>query len=122
MATVRESDSIGSLASYLAGAASRVVPEESKVVRKNVREGTKLTRGFARAAAGPHGLNYYKRISGELTGPLQGEFGPEGDVVGNAVGAGWRNGPPNTDLEKTQDVIGPQFADDALAALDRVFR
>jgi hypothetical protein len=78
----------------------------------HVKEGGLLTQRIAQGASGPHGKNYWKRISSEMTGPLSGEWGPTGVVDNNAVGGGWRHGPPNTDLEKSQDVIGPKFADE----------
>lgn len=121
MATVRVTHSIGDLAKDCAKIATTAQPRLSKVVRRNVNEGTTLARGFARGSSGPHGLNYFKRITGEMTGLLEGEFGPHGDVVGNAVGGGWRNGPPNTDLERTQDVIGPKFGRDVQDELGKLF-
>lgn len=81
-----------------------------RVVEHNVNRGHALAQSIARKRSGPHGQMYYKRVTKEMLGPLSGEYGPTGDVVGNAVGAGWRNGPGNTDLEKSLDVIGPNFA------------
>tara|TARA_R100000655_G_scaffold109699_1_gene165022 strand:+ start:6947 stop:7312 length:366 start_codon:yes stop_codon:yes gene_type:complete len=107
---VRVIDSIGDLAADLARIPVKAATDLPPVVQRSVREGNALAQSFARAASGPHGKNYYKRITSEMTSPLVGEYGPHGNVVGNAVGAGWRSGPPNTDLEKSQDVIGPKFA------------
>ena len=91
------------------------------VVPKQIKQGNAAAQRFARAAAGPHGTNYYKRITAEMTGALSGEFGPTGDVAGNAVGAGWRNGGPNTDLAKAADIQGPKFAKAAGDILDGLF-
>lgn len=120
MARVRVEHSIGDLVADCSKIPVQMVTEGSKVVRRSVREGNALARAAARGSSGVHGKNYFKRITGEMTGPLEGEYGPHGDVVGNAVGGGWRNGPPNTDLEKSLDVIGPKFAkavDDMVAGL-----
>lgn len=110
---------IGDLSTDLAGIAKRVQPDMAKVVRKNVNAGTRLAKANARAAAGPHGTNYYKRISGEMTGPLEGEFGPHDG--GTPVGAGYRHGGVNMDLPNAADVIGPKFADDVDDAVDGWF-
>jgi hypothetical protein len=96
------------MAAIAASAEAKLVP----VVKRNVEAGQRLAQGFARAASGPHGRLYYKRITSEMTGALEGEFGPTGDVAGNAVGAGWRNRPNNLDQDKAADVVGPDFADE----------
>lgn len=100
------------------------------IVRDSVRDGGMTARRIARAASGPHGSNYYKRITWDRSasafagfggGEITGEYGPTGDVVGNAVGAGWRHGPPNTDLEQSLDIIRPQFHRRVDAMLDSLF-
>lgn len=111
--SVRVRHTIGDLERDCVKVIATARPRMTKVVKKNAEQGAKIMQGIARGAAGPHGSNYYKRISGELTGPLTGEFGPSGDVDGNAVGAGWRHGPPNTDMPKAADLQGPRFASDA---------
>lgn len=110
MARIRVTHDIDDLTADLTRIPPQMVRDGNKVVRRSIREGNALARSAARAASGPHGKNYFKRITAEMTGPLEGEYGPHGNVVGNAVGAGWRNGPPNTDLEKSLDVVGPKFA------------
>lgn len=121
MAAIRVTHTIGGLRRDMEKIARQTKPKMATVVKRNTNYGTKVTQGIARAAAGPHGTNYWKRISGELVGPLVGEYGPTGDVVGNAVGAGWRHGPPNTDLEKSLDIVGPKFAKDVGKAADGLF-
>lgn len=120
MTRIRVEHSIGDLASDLASIPVTVTTKSVAAVARNVDQGTKLAQKFARASSGPHGRFYWKRISGEASG-LSGEYGPTGDVVGNAVGAGWRNGPPNTDLPKSADIQGPKFADDIGDILDKAF-
>lgn len=111
--SVRVTHTIGDLQRDCAAVPVKAAPRMVKVVRKNVEQGNKVAQGVAKRKAGPHGTAYWKRLSAEMTGPLSGEYGPHGDVVGNAVGAGWRNGPPNTDLAKSADLQGPKFAHDA---------
>lgn len=112
---------IDDLANDLAGIPTKVARQAPGIVRRHVREGTALARSYARAASGPHGKNYYKRITGEMIGPTSGEYGPTGVVAGNAVGGGWRNGPGNTDLPRSADIIGPKFADAIGDMVDGLF-
>jgi hypothetical protein len=111
---------IGDLADDLRTIAVTAKPKMAVVVARDVGEGLRLAQGFARSASGIHGTNYYKRITSEMTGLLVGEFGPTGDVRGNAVGAGWRHG-VNTDLPKAADIIGPKLARDVGDVLDGLF-
>lgn len=91
------------------------------IVKKNVEAGNRIAQGFARERSGPHGRLYYKRLSAEMTSPTSGEYGPTGDVEGNAVGAGWRTGGPNLDLPNSADLIGPRLAKDVSDLADRLF-
>lgn len=120
MAVVRLDHKIGRLASDLAKVPPRAQKDLAAVVRRNTKYGETVARRFAREGAGPHGANYFKRYSSESSG-LVGEYGPTGTVRDNAVGAGWRNGPPNTDLERSQDIVGPKLAADTRDAIDGWF-
>lgn len=91
------------------------------VVKTSVEQGARAEQGIAKRRAGSHGTNYWKRISGEMTGTLTGEWGPTGTVAGNAVGAGWRNGPPNTDSAKSADIQVPRFVNAVSKIPDRLF-
>jgi hypothetical protein len=95
--------------------------EGAKVVAKKVREGNKAAQWLARSKSGPHGTAYYKRITSEMTGPLAGEWGPTGAVAGNAVGAGWRHGPPNNDMPQSADLIAPEFAYEVEGLIGKLF-
>lgn len=121
MATVRVTHGIGDLAADLSRIQTGATRKLAPVVRRSVREGNAIARANARGSSGIHGKNYYKRITSEMTGPLMGEYGPEGNVVENAVGAGWRNGPQNTDLPRSADIIGPKFADAVGDAVGEMF-
>lgn len=121
MATIRVTHDIDDLENDLTHIARTARSDMAGVVRKNVKEGHRLAQRFARAASGPHGRLYYKRITSEMTSPLSGEFGPTGKVAGNAVGAGWRHGSGNTDLLRAADVVGPALADDVQDLAGRWF-
>lgn len=82
-----------------------------RAVSRTVNDGNRDARRIARRRSGRrHGTRYYKRITGEMTGLLVGEYGPHGDVAGNAVGAGWRHGGPNLDLAHSTDGLNPLLA------------
>jgi hypothetical protein len=117
---VRVVHSVGDLERDLRAAAAIGKTELPQVVRKNLREGIARAKVFARASAGPHGEAYYKRISGEMTGPLSAEFGPSGSPKTEFVGVGFRHG-HNLDLPRTADIIGPQMAGDVGDVVDRMF-
>jgi hypothetical protein len=113
-------NTIGDLADDLASIARNAQPRLSGVVRRNVNVGLREAKRLARRKAGPHGENYYKRLSGEMTGLLEGEYGPEGDPKTDFVGVGFRHG-LNTDLPNSADVVGPKFLKDVGDELDRWF-
>lgn len=117
---IRVHHSIGDLADDLAGIAARSTPELAAVVHRNVNEGTRLAKRFAQAASGPHGKSYHKRISGEMTGTLQGEFGPWGEPR-RFVGAGYRHAGVNMDLPNAADIVGPKLADQVGDTVDGWF-
>lgn len=118
---VKVTHSIGDLASDLRTMSRQAPPKLSRVVREQVKEGTRAARAHAKASAGPHGKTYWKRISGEMTGPLTGEFGPTGNVVGRAVGAGYRKGVDNTDLDLAAKEISWAFGHAVMNAADGLF-
>ena len=120
MGTIRVEQTLSDTVRLLASIPSKVNREGRKVVRKNVRAGSTIARRRARSLSGdPHGDTYYKRITDEMTGQLEGEFGPLAGKV--PIGGGWRTGSPNTELEQAQDAIGPKFANDAGDMLDGLF-
>lgn len=116
MSSVRVTHGIDMLAADARRIAVTTKPKMARVVTKNVTEGRKSAQKFAKGASGPHGKSYFKRITDEMTGVLTGEYGPHDG--GTPVGGGWRHGPPNTDLPRSADVIGPKFAKDAADLLD----
>lgn len=118
---IKVTSTLPDLAADMAKIPPRAAGRMATVVKRNVEQGNRIAQRFARESSGPHGLNYWKRLSGEMTGPFEGEYGPTGNVAGNAVGGGWRNGPPNTDLPKSADIQGPKFARDVGDMLDRLF-
>lgn len=91
---------------------ARMIP----IVRRNVALGERTGQRFAKESSGPHGLNYWKRITSDVDG-LEGEYGPH---AGNMIGGGWRNG-ENTDLPRSADIVGPKFAKDVHDEVDDLF-
>lgn len=111
---------LGDLERDLAEGPVTVASETPGIVHRNLVEGNRIAQGFAREKSGPHGKDYYKRLTAEMTGPDKGEYGPEGIPKTNFVGAGWRHG-VNTDLPRSADLIGPKLDADARDLLDKVF-
>lgn len=117
---VRVQHGIDDLASDLAAIPVKFAKKAPGVVARNAREGNKIAQRLARSKAGPHGKNYYKRLTSEMTGPLTAEYGPEGDPKTEFVGVGFRSG-ENLDLPNSADLIGPKFAADVLDTADGLF-
>jgi hypothetical protein len=90
------------------------------VVARNAELGNHLAQEIARKAAGPHGKNYFKRLTAEAKGPLAWEFGPEGPPKTDYVGVSGTEGAMR-DLEKAADRVAPRFARDAGRMLDDLF-
>ena len=109
---VRVSNTLDDLAADTRKVAGQIKPKAASLVKRKVAMGRQVARRFAQESSGPHGVSYYKRITSEMTGTLEGEFGPTGDVVGRAVGAGWRHG-ENTDLPRAGDIVVPTFGNEA---------
>lgn len=128
MATVRVTHSIGDLFADLSKIATETRPRMRGVVRDGVKVGTQLARQYAKENAGPHGKNYYKRITSNMRRDLglfgntiSGEYGPEGIPKTDFVGAGFRHG-INTDLPRSADVVGPSFLRSVDDEVDDMFR
>jgi hypothetical protein len=111
---------IGDLAGDMRRIPSALVKQGNQIIRRNIRAGNIEARRLARRKAGKHGRDYYKRISSEMTGVLEGEWGPSATKGGDYVGAGWRHG-ENTDLPQSQDLIAPKFHKDVDDMLDDLF-
>lgn len=118
--SIRVTHNIDDLANDCAGIPGKLLTEAPRVVSRSAREGNALARGYARSSAGPHGKNYFKRMTAELIGPLSAEYGPEGIPKTDFVGVGFRSG-VNLDLPRSADVIGPKFADAAGDMLGGLF-
>lgn len=92
----------------------------SATVRRDLSEGNEIAKRYAQQAAGPHGKDYYKRLSAEMTGLYSGEYGPEGIPKTDFVGVGFRHG-VNMDLPNSADIIGPKLAKDIGFDVDGLF-
>lgn len=117
---VRVEHSIDDLASDMRKIPAAMVRQGSQVVRRNIVAGNREARRLARRKSGLHGRNYYKRISSEMTGALEGVYGPSNVEGSDYLGAGWRHG-ENTDLAQSLDLVGPKFRGDVVDMLDRLF-
>ena len=92
----------------------------NKIVRDNVDYGRDLAKALAREKAGPHGQAYYKRITSEMTGLLEGEYGPSGTPKTEFVGVGFRHG-INTDLPQSADKAMVSMAADVRRLITRLY-
>ena len=118
---------IDDLADDLRAIAVRAPKDMRAVVREGIKVGESLAKDNAKAAGGPHGKRYYKRISSEMHGNvtfggvtgISGEWGPHDG--GTPVGAGWRHNGPNMDLEKSADVVAPAFVGEVRRLPDKWF-
>lgn len=120
---IKVTDHIGDLAADLAAIPVRAVKDLNGVVRTNIREGNKIAKAFAKESAGSHGKLYHRAFGSEMTGALQGEYGPDSAMPqgGMSFEYGSRNQPPHLDLAKSADIIGPKFADAVGDVIDGLF-
>ncbi|MDF1603396.1 hypothetical protein [Nocardioides sp. YIM 152315] len=118
---VRVTHGIGDLANDLAQIPVSFATRAPQVVEWNAQRGNTIARRFAREKAGPHGKDWYKRLTSEMTGPLTAEYGPEGIPKTDFVGVGFRSG-TNLDLPNSADIVGPDFADDTGDMAEGLFR
>ncbi len=120
MTRIAVTGGVGDLARDLEAMPAKLARKAPRVVRRAAVEGNRLARGLAKERSGPHGANYFKRLSAEMTGPTKAEFGPEGIPKSEFVGTGFRHG-VNTDLLDAADVIGPKFAKDVGDMVEDLF-
>jgi hypothetical protein len=90
------------------------------VVARNIEYGNRVAQREARAAAGPHGKDYFKRLSAEMTGSLSGEYGPEGPPKSDYVGVDGTAG-ATRDLDASAAKTAPRFARDIGRMVDGLF-
>lgn len=112
---IKATHSLGGLADDLKNIAVTTRPRMRGVVRDGVKVGKDLSRAYAKESSGPHGRQYYKRITSSMNAGLglfgntiSGEWGPSGSPKTEFVGAGFRHG-HNTDLARSADIVGPSF-------------
>lgn len=117
---VRVHHDIGDLANDLTAIAKQVKPDMRKVVREGIKAGNKVAKKFA---SEQHTMNsdidvpYQRSFSSEMTGPLEGEYGPVDDGIphGGSQARGYENGSvnqrPHNNLRRSQDIIGPKFGE-----------
>jgi hypothetical protein len=120
---IKVTHDIDDLASDMAAIPARAIRGGNKVVRTNIREGNKIGKAFAKESAGSHGKLYHLAWSSEMTGALQGEYGPDAAMPqgGMSFEGGSINQPPHLDAARSADIIGPKFAKDAGEMVDGLF-
>lgn len=111
---------IGDLARDLEEIAVTTKPKMRRVVEHNVSEGNKVAKAFAKESAGVHGKHYHKAFTAEMTGELEGEYGPERDRMQGDMSfeRGSRNQKPHLDVLKSADIQTPKFIKDVGDVLD----
>ena len=120
---IRVTSTIGELADDLRTVAVTGRREMARVVRKNIAEGNRLAKGFARQSAGAHGKHYHRAFSAEMTGATSGTYGPDASMPQGDMSfeGGSRNQPPHLDLAQSADIIKPKFIHDVDDMLDHLF-
>lgn len=121
---VRVTHDIGDLAGDLDTIAARAPIELARVVRDDAHEGNRIAKAFA---SEQHTMNsdidepYAQSFTAEQLGPLSWVYGPEDDGIphGGSQATGYEFGSrnqsrPHLNLDRSTDIIGPQFADDVL--------
>lgn len=111
----------------------RKIPRKaSKDVREAVRHGAMtgnlLAKEHAKANAGPHGKHFHKRIKWDAPTPSlfggvgwSAEYGPTGIPKSEFVGAGFKHGDGNDDLDVSRDHAIGLVAQDIRKAMDSWF-
>ena len=118
--TVRRSgNGISSIVRDLEATPGKIQSQGGALVHRNGERLNRLARNIARAKAGPHGANYFKRISAEMTGPLSVEVGPSPLQGERYVGVDAPGG-PGRDLDEALAKVRPKFYDDASDLMDRL--
>ncbi|GAB2970273.1 hypothetical protein [Nocardioides montaniterrae] len=113
-------DTLDDLQHDLEDAAAKMQRSVTSALNDAQKLGTQVARRHAQAASGPHGKNFYKRITGEMLTPTSAEFGITADQRGEPVGAGFRHGPPNRDLAAAGDKAAAELAWQIRSAIDGV--
>lgn len=97
-------------------------------VRHGAMTGNLIAKEHAREASGPHGKFFYRRFKWDQPRPSlfggtgwSAEYGPTGIPRTDFVGAGYRNGSGNTDLEVSQEPAIGVVAQDVRAAMNHWF-
>lgn len=91
-------------------------------VRDTTREGWRDVRRTSRRRAGPHGKNFFKRITMERTDTLVYEYGPEGMPKSEYVGVGYRNGNGNLDMPQSADGLAESLERRLSAVIDETWQ
>lgn len=112
MSTILVFHRIGALERDMRAIPPRAMRDMRSTVRDGLEAGNTVAKDFAKSSAGAHGKHYHKAFGWEMTGPLEGEYGPNAAMPqgGMSFEFGSRNQKPHLDLAKSADLIGPSFA------------
>lgn len=101
------------------------------VVREGIGAGTVLAKDNARRSSGKHGKRYPAAITSQMGTPYlygdgaiyHGEYGPDisRPQGGMSFEFGSRKQKPHLDLNRSADIIGPQFSREVGDVIDRLF-
>lgn len=119
---IRATNSLGDLIAALSEAPVKLVTEGSEIVRSNIEAGNRAGKTFAKATSGVHGKHYPNAFTAQMTGALQGEWGPDASRMqgGMSFERGSRNQKPHLDVLRSADVQAPRFQDDVSDLADRL--
>jgi hypothetical protein len=113
----RSGNAISETARDLQAAAVSIPTEGSAIVHRNGERTNRIARSISRKKAGPHGENFFKRITAEMTGPLTSEIGPSALIGTRYVGVGGSAG-VDRDLDEALAKAAPKFHKDAADFMD----
>ena len=117
---IRVTHNIDDLASDLAQIPALALRDANAAVNHAKDVGNKRAQAIARAEAGPHGRDYWKRLSAEMVGPLSAEYGPTGPPKTDYVGVSGTAG-AQRDLARSAPVAGRALAEQIREAMDGWF-
>lgn len=96
-----------------------IAAEGGAIVHRNGESLNRLARAIGKKKAGPHGSNFFKRISAEMLTPLSVEVGPSALLGERYTGVGAPGG-PERDLKEALAKVAPEFAKDVADLRDRL--
>lgn len=113
---VRVLHDLGDLANDMGSIATRAPKDMRDVVKHNIHEGNRIAKAHAseqHTMFGDADIEYPPSFTAEMTGPLQGEYGPDSAIGDGSQAEGYEHGsinsPPHHDMARSYDVIAIEF-------------